>query len=308
MRDFGWERLLESVVAEEANPALPTGLVERLTTHCEEARMMTGNVLTFGTMDAVRAGGVSWRSVAGAALLQAAVLALLFVQVRALHERQAAPMVEKSQVFLEQLPVPLRMSAKAAGGGGGQVGAAPAMRGNPPQFAQQQLMPPKIDRVADAKLAVEPAVVADARLRMQDQKLPELGMPNGANIGVSLGNGGGSGLGSGRGNGYGPGAGGNAGGGLKHVGGGVRAPEVLTKPEPEFSEEARRAHFQGSVIVYLVVDEHGMPQAVRVVQGVGMGLDEKALDAVRQYRFRPAMEDGKPVKVEMQIEVTFSIL
>jgi protein TonB len=309
MNEFAWERLLESVVAEEANPALPDGFVERLNaTDFAKENRMTGNVLTFGTMDAVRAGGQSRRTVLGALLLHAAVLALLFLQIRAMHDRQLGPLVAKGEVMLEDLPAPLRMSAKSAAGGGGQTGAAPAMRGNPPKFAQQQLMPPKIDCVEDAKLAVEPTVVADPRLQMQDSKLPELGMPNGSNVGVSLGSGGGDGIGSGHGSGYGAGNGGNAGGGPKRVGGGVLAPVVLYSPEPEFSEEARQAHTQGNVLVYLVVDEKGLPQRVRVVQGIGMGLDEKALEAVRQYRFKPAMENGRPVKVEIQIEVTFTIL
>jgi protein TonB len=94
---------------------------------------------------------------------------------------------------------------------------------------------------------------------------------------------------------------------LKRVGGGVSAPEVLFAPEPEFSEEARRSKVSGNVLVYLQVDEQGRPMHVRVLRGLGMGLDEKALEAVRQYRFRPAMENGKPVAVEMNVDVTFNI-
>jgi periplasmic protein TonB len=138
--------------------------------------------------------------------------------------------------------------------------------------------------------------------------LPQIGVPNSPIVGMSMGNNSGSGIGSGDGPGLGPGSGGNVGGGLHRVGGGVRAPQVLFQPEPEFSEEARRAKFSGNVEVYLWVDEHGNPSHVRVVRGIGMGLDEKAVEAVRQYRFKPAMENGKPVTVEMYIDVVFQIL
>jgi protein TonB len=87
----------------------------------------------------------------------------------------------------------------------------------------------------------------------------------------------------------------------------VSAPVLIYSVDPEFSEEARRAKAAGNVIVNLWVDEKGMPSHVHVIRGVGMGLDEKALAAVKQYRFRPAMENGKPVLVEMNVQVTFQI-
>ncbi|HEY2041003.1 MAG TPA: energy transducer TonB, partial [Edaphobacter sp.] len=77
--------------------------------------------------------------------------------------------------------------------------------------------------------------------------------------------------------------------------------------DPEFSEEARKAKASGDVTVYLWVDEHGNPTHIRVLRGMGMGLDEKAVEAVKQYRFKPAMENGKPVKVEMYVVVNFQI-
>ena len=82
---------------------------------------------------------------------------------------------------------------------------------------------------------------------------------------------------------------------------------VLFEVEPEFSEEARRAKVAGNVVVNLWVDAQGNPSHLRVVRGVGMGLDEKAVAAVKQYRFKPAMEGGKPVLVELNIEVNFQI-
>jgi protein TonB len=145
-------------------------------------------------------------------------------------------------------------------------------------------------------------------LKMADSKLPNFGMPNSPNKGVSMGNGSGTGIGSGDGSGLGAGSGGNTGGGLYAIGGGVSKPVVLYAPDAEFSEEARKAKFSGNVEVYLWVDENGSPSHIRVVRGVGMGLDDKAIEAVRQYKFKPAMKDGKPVKVPLYIDVNFQIL
>jgi protein TonB len=157
------------------------------------------------------------------------------------------------------------------------------------------------------KIAIEPGVVVQRDLKLADNVLPNLGVPNSPIIGRSMGSGRGAGIGSGDGDGMGPGSGGNIGGGLRHVGGAVSEPKVLHAAEPEFSEEARKAKVSGNVQVYLWVDEHGNPTHVRVMRGIGMGLDEKAVEAVRQYKFKPAMENGRPVMVEMYIEVIFQI-
>ena len=106
--------------------------------------------------------------------------------------------------------------------------------------------------------------------------VPNLGMPNSPLVGTSLGNGRGTGIGSGNGAGIGAGSGGNFGGGLRRIGGGVSAPVALYTPEPEFSEEARKAKVAGNVLVYLQVDTNGRPVNVRVIRGIGLGLDEKA--------------------------------
>jgi protein TonB len=82
---------------------------------------------------------------------------------------------------------------------------------------------------------------------------------------------------------------------------------VLSAVDPEYSDEARRSKYTGIVVVALVVDPSGMPQRVHVVRHLGMGLDEKAIEAVRQYRFKPAEYQGRPVPVEVNIEVNFQI-
>jgi len=111
----------------------------------------------------------------------------------------------------------------------------------------------------------------------------------------------------GRGNGVGPGTGGGYGGGIMSVGGGVAAPEVIHSVEPEFTQEARQANFQGSVSIKLIVDSQGNPQNVRVTRHLGMGLDEKAMEAVRQYKFKPAMYQGHPVSVQIVMDVDFHL-
>jgi TonB family protein len=123
-----------------------------------------------------------------------------------------------------------------------------------------------------------------------------------------MGTGYGGGIGPGNGNGYGPGSGGNTGGGLYKVGGQVSQPVPLNNVEAEFSDEARRAKYQGVCIISVIVDAQGNPQNPRVVRALGMGLDEKALEAVRKYKFKPAMKDGKtPVPVMINVEVNFRL-
>jgi TonB family protein len=92
---------------------------------------------------------------------------------------------------------------------------------------------------------------------------------------------------------------------VRLVGGGVSAPQLIYKVDPEFSEEARKARADGVVVIGLIVDTRGIPRKVHVVRGIGMGLDDKAFEAVRDYRFKPAMLDGKPVPVEVNVEVNF---
>ena len=103
------------------------------------------------------------------------------------------------------------------------------------------------------------------------------------------------------------GLGGGNSGGLRHIGGAVSSPVVIYEAEPEFSVEARKAKFMGVVLVNLIVGADGLPTNVHVLRGVGMGLDEKAVEAVRKYRFKPAMEAGNAVAVEMNVEVNFQI-
>jgi TonB family protein len=93
----------------------------------------------------------------------------------------------------------------------------------------------------------------------------------------------------------------------RKVGGGVSPPILLFAVDPKFSPEAKDKKVGGTVLVGLVVDEKGKPLYIRVIRGVGMGLDENAVEAVKQYKFKPAMENGKPVRVSINIEVNFNL-
>jgi bla regulator protein BlaR1 len=94
---------------------------------------------------------------------------------------------------------------------------------------------------------------------------------------------------------------------IYHVGGDVSAPKLIFAPDPEYSEEAKRAKYQGICVLSLVVDAEGNPQRVQVVRHLGKGLDQKAVEAVEQYKFKPAMLHGDPVAVEVHIEVNFRV-
>jgi bla regulator protein BlaR1 len=94
---------------------------------------------------------------------------------------------------------------------------------------------------------------------------------------------------------------------IYHVGGDVAAPKLVFAPDPEYTEKARRAKYQGVCVISTVVDAQGNPTQVQVVHRLGMGLDEKAIEAVKQYKFKPGTRLGKPVAVAVHIEVNFRL-
>ena len=95
--------------------------------------------------------------------------------------------------------------------------------------------------------------------------------------------------------------------GVYRIGAGVSAPVPIFRADPEYSEEARKAKWQGAVLLQTVVDESGVPQNIQVVRSLGMGLDQKAIEAVQKWRFKPGTKDGAPVPVSATIEVDFRI-
>ena len=94
---------------------------------------------------------------------------------------------------------------------------------------------------------------------------------------------------------------------LQRIGGSVYAPIVIHTAEAHFTPEAQKAKYQGTCIVSVVIDRNGIPGGFRIVKGLDHGLNEKAIEAVKQYRFKPAMKDGEPVPVALGIEVDFRL-
>ncbi len=211
-----------------------------------------------------------------------------------------------------------KMQSIQGGGGGGDRDKIEAPKGKPPKQSMQQITPPAmVVRNENPKLAVEPTVVVPPTVKLASN-MPNLGDPlaakmpagppsNGTGVGAGIGSGSGGGVGSGEGAGVGPGKGGGIGGGVFRVGGGVSAPRALQTPDPEYSEEARKAKYQGTCILWLIVGPDGHPRDVKVARSLGMGLDQKAIEAVKKWTFEPAMKDGKPVAVQINVEVNFRL-
>ena len=203
------------------------------------------------------------------------------------------------------------------GGGGGDRSPLPASKGRLPRIAPKQFTPPMaVVNNPNPKLIMEPTIVIQPDAPIPNVNMAQLGDPfgkigppsNGPGSGGGIGSGSGGGVGSGTGPGVGPGHGGGFGGGVYKIGGGVSAPVPLYRPEPEYSEEARKAKFQGTVLLYVEIDEQGKTRNIRVVRPLGLGLDEKAIEAVSKWRFKPGMKGGAPVAVGATIEVNFRLL
>jgi periplasmic protein TonB len=211
-------------------------------------------------------------------------------------------------------PSPQKMQG---GGGGGDRSLLPAPKGKLPRPSLRQFTPPVVvPQNQQPKLAMDPSIIAPPDIPLPNANLPNYGDPlaklgplsNGPGSGAGIGSGSGGGVGSGKGGGLGPGEGGGFGGGVFRVGGGVTAPTLLYKVEPEYSEEARKAKFQGTVVLYVEVDPSGKAINPRVIRSLGLGLDEKAIEAVRKWKFKPGYKDGRPVTVAATIEVNFRLL
>ena len=213
-------------------------------------------------------------------------------------------------------PLPPSKTVAGGGGGGGDRDKFQAPKGKLPKFAMEQVTPPAVVVRNEApKLVAEPTVVVPPQIKLASN-MPNLGDPmssipappsNGTGFGGGIGSGSGGGVGSGEGPGVGPGKGGGIGGGVFRVGGGVSAPRILSDPEPEYSEEARKAKYQGVCVLWLVVGPDGRPRDIKVARSLGLGLDEKAIEAVKNWKFEPAMKDGKPVAVQINVEVNFHL-
>ena len=245
--------------------------------------------------------------------IHCAVAALLLL-AGANHTVQEA--LRNSATVVPRLIAPYVPGKQAGGGGGGDHSLLPASLGRLPRIAPRQFTPPSVVlHNLEQKLPMEPTVAISADVRLPQVDLAVLGDPWGKPGPSSNGPGGGGGMGSGCcgsvGPGNGPGVGPGDGGtgiGIRGFGGDFTAPVVIFKIEPEFSEDARKAKLQGLVMLSAEVDTNGRLRNIRVTRGLGFGLDEKAVEAVKQWRFRPGYRNGKPVVAPAVIEVSFHLL
>ena len=122
-----------------------------------------------------------------------------------------------------------------------------------------------------------------------------------------MGSGSGTGLGKGEGSGIGDGSGGGMGGGPYRPGSGVMPPRLLREVKAGYTEDARRANIEGEVVLEIVVRRDGSVSDVKLLKGLGSGLNERAVAAVRQWRFAPATRLGQAVDVVVEVAVEFKL-
>ncbi len=307
----------ESAMAQISAPRRPSEVPLRAV-YPRSTRVLREPEVIWGTYNNYRSNGA-----AISAIVHMGLIALLISG--AFFGHQIVQKVQKHEVVTliapspETYNMPVSKKLVSGGGGGGDHDPLPAPKGHMPKAALQQITPPAmVIRNERPKLAVEPTVVVPPQVHMADNHLPNIGlssapvMPsappsNGVGSGGGLGSGSGGGVGIGHGPGVGAGSGGGIGGGVYKVGGGVSAPQVVSSPDPEYTEEARQARKTGTCVLTMIVDEQGRPRDPKVVRGLGFGLDSKALEAVKQWRFQPALKDGRPVNVQISVEVEFKL-
>jgi TonB family protein len=223
------------------------------------------------------------------------------------------------------------------GGGGGREEAKPASFGKTPQASltvPQVVAPdPKPPQIKNPSLPVAATVVADPLLVPPDARVLPYGdykskstdPSSGPGTGNGIGTGTGGGIGPGEGGGIGPGRGGNIGGGDRNDGGGgpggggggydriftgrevTSKARLLSKPEPQYTEDARKNQITGTVVLKVVFASNGSVSNIRTVSGLPFGLTERAIAAARQIKFVPATKDGHPVSMWMQLEYNFNL-
>ena len=179
-----------------------------------------------------------------------------------------------------------------------------------PRPAERPVEPPVVPVAAPVPQVVAPVATAPAETRDTAGALgeaPAASESRGPGSGTGVGSGQGTGLGEGTGAGIGPGSGGGTGGGPYRPGSGIAPPGLLREVRPDYTEEARRRGIEGDVVLEIVVRADGMVGNVKVLQGLGGGLDQRAIDAVRQWRFSPARRFGTPVDVMVEVAVEFSL-
>jgi TonB family protein len=206
----------------------------------------------------------------------------------------------------------------SGGGGGGTRSRVPATRGRLPKFSMTQFAPPMAKVMKHPRIQMQATVLGPPNVRMPNPPLPNYGDPlqklltasNGPGSGGGIGTGSSGGVGSGSGGGVGPGYQYGTGGGYPQAGeGGYGRPSCLFCPNPQFSDEAVKLKYQGTVLLRCVVTAAGTTKDIQVIRGLGLGLDQKAIQALRSWRFKPAIgPNGKPASVILVVEISFRLL
>jgi periplasmic protein TonB len=248
--------------------------------------------------------------------LHIAVIALLVIPIFT-NMMPASTEAKNKQINVMPLDISPYMSKlpagndKAGGGGGGNNHTlTPTSKGKLPKFAWTQFTPPQIKiQNLEPKLAMDPSLLGPPDLKVPSPNMANFGDPLANSVTDSLGNGNGTGIGSGSGGGLGPGEGGGTGGGAFRAGvNGVGSPICIYCPQPEYSDEARKAKYQGTVLLDVTVTADGRVINPVVIKGPGLGLEEKALAQVKNWKMRAAIgPSGKAVNCRVQIEVTFHL-
>jgi protein TonB len=251
-------------------------------------------------------------------LYSIAIHAAVILLLAALASNQVAPISRAPATHItDPILAPLTLRSDGGGGGGTSM-PAPASKGDRPPIATRVFVPPEaVILNANPKLPIAPAIIAPPDALVPQVSMDRYGDPiskfldasngRGSRLGIGDGSDGGVGNNVGPGTGSGPCCGAD---GTTYTSGvsGVTAPIVIFQVEPQFSEEARKAKFSGVVVLDIVVDASGNPRDIRVVRTAGMGLDEQAVAAVRQWRFKPGTKSGKAVAVHARVDVSFHLL
>jgi protein TonB len=228
-------------------------------------------------------------------------------------------------------PEPIRMVFLAIPGpGGGGGGGGLKMKTPPPRAERKGIekissplparklpppmeptpKPPDPPKPLDAKPVLAPMPTKQAEPENREgvlAKAPEAKPSQGPGTGGGVGNGQGTGLGQGDGNGVGEGSGGGYGGGPFRPGSGVEPPRLLREVKADYTDEARRSNVEGEVELEIVVRRDGSVGDVKILRGLRSGLNERAIDAVKQWRFAPGRMKGVPVDVVVEVGVEFRL-
>lgn len=237
--------------------------------------------------------------------------------------------VDLTTLQAPEIRAPKAPQRASGGGGGGKREMTPPSRGRLPKA---DLRPPIVAPTAHPPKIEKPSLPVAPTIQVQPELIPQQAMnipigdpkgipgppSDGPGEGQGIGTGKGGGVGSGRGTGLGPGEGFNTGGGSPGLGGGdgiyaagkdgVKGPQILSKQKPKYTEDARRDKIQGVVVLSAVFRKDGSITDIKVVRGLGYGLDEEAIKAAALIKFIPGQRDGQAVNVRARLEFTFSLL